>query len=216
MQGKPIIKSQTGDAILAQLKNPFPPNLLKYRVGATTKDKKKGIPLFYITSRDIFTRLDQVVGFGNWKKVTEIVRDEGKTVYAKTTIFIKIDNEWIGRDGIGSPSQAESEKGAESDSVKRAAIAWGIGRYLYYLPNNLWSPINENKQFISDPRNSLPKWAFPQEVKNWEEVAIEEYQDEGDSDFELMADNYATDEEKKLLDQSAKVRAAILTRAKES
>lgn len=213
---KPILRTKFNDAILAQLKNPFPPKLLKYRVGVTNKDKTKGIPLFYITARDIFARLDQVVGFGNWKKETHIVRDEGKTVYARTTIFILINNEWVGRDGIGTPSQSEPEKGCESDSIKRAAIAWGIGRFLYYLPNNLWLPINEYHQFKEDPRKSLPTWAYPQEVEDWEKTAIQEYQDNGDADFELMAETYASDEEKALLKRSEEIRKAILARGKES
>lgn len=216
MQEKVATKTKTAEAILAQLKNPFPTHLLKYRVGATSKDGKKAIPLFYVTSRDIFTRLDQVVGLENWKKETEIIRDGGKTIYAKTTIFIKLNGEWIGRDGIGSPSHAEPEKGAESDSIKRSAVAWGIGRFLYYLPNNLWLPINQYKQFTSDPREALPKWVSPQEVQDWEKVAIEEYKDDGGTDFEITANDFATKEEKELLDQSEKVRQAILARAKES
>lgn len=217
MNQEPVItKSKTAQAVLTQLKNPFPTNLLKYRVGATTKDKKRGIPLFYITSRDIFARLDQIVGPENWKKETQIYRENGKTVYARTILSLRLNGEWINKDGIGSPSNSEPEKGAESDSVKRAAIAWGIGRYLYYLPNNQWFEINEYKQFTSDPRLSLPKWASEQEVEDWEKVAISEYEDDGGIDFEITAQDFATDEEKKLLRKSEEVRKAILERAKES
>ena len=36
-------KSVSADAMLKQLKNPFDPKFVKCRVGATSKDKKKGI-----------------------------------------------------------------------------------------------------------------------------------------------------------------------------
>lgn len=216
MQEQPITRSETVQALLTQLKNPFPKVLLKYRVGATSKDKKKGIPLFYITSRDIFSRLDTIVGPENWKKETQIFRENGQTSYARTTISIKLNNEWISKDGIGTPSKEEPEKGAESDSIKRAAIAWGIGRYLYFIPNNQWLELDEYKRFKSDPRNNLPAWAQAQEVDDWEEVALKEYKDSGDIDFELTETDIISDEEKALLEKSEEVRRAILARRQES
>lgn len=45
--------------------------------------------------------------------------------------------EWVTKaDGAGD-SDVEAEKGAISDALKRAAVKWGIGRYLYDL-GNIW------------------------------------------------------------------------------
>jgi hypothetical protein len=45
----------------------------------------------------------------------------------------QVGHEWIWKaDGAG-PSDMEAEKGALSDAFKRAAVRWGIGRYLYDL-----------------------------------------------------------------------------------
>jgi hypothetical protein len=41
----------TQDAMLKQLKQPFDPKFVKWRVGATNSDKTKGIALAYIDSR---------------------------------------------------------------------------------------------------------------------------------------------------------------------
>lgn len=210
-------KSKVAEAILAQLKNPFPPNLLKYRVGATTKDKKKAIPLFYLTARDVEKRLDDVLGFDNWEKQTELITTANGLIAARTTITVYLpDGTIISRDGIGEPTKVAGPLGAESHSIKRAASAFGIGRYLYYL-DNTWQELDEYGRFKSDPRNSLPSWALPnQEIKDWESIAQEEYNSDGDIDIENLPNEIATDEEKELLKKSAEVRKAILERAKES
>lgn len=164
------------EAILAQLKNPFPINLLHYRVGATTKKKDKAIPLFYITSRDVDKRFDEVLGAENWQKTTEIISNQNGVVAEKTTISIKTPSgEWISRDGVGEPSQIAGACGAESQSYKRAAAHFGVGRYLYFISIE-WQPIDEFKHFTSDVRNLLPEWAKPDtKLKNWEEIAEKEF-----------------------------------------
>ena len=204
-------------AILDQLKNPFPTNLLKYRIGATTKDKRKAIPLFYLTARDIAKRLDDVLGFDGWNKTTELITTSSGLVAAKTTIGIKLPSgEWLYRDGIGEPSNVAPPLGAESHSFKRAASNFGIGRYLYYVHIN-WQPIDEYKNFTSDPRKLLPSWALPDEkIVEWEKIAEQEYDAEGNIDFEDLSQGLVTAEEMELLRKSEEVKKAILARKAES
>jgi hypothetical protein len=48
---------------------------------------------------------------------------------------IRCDAEWLWKaDGAGD-TDVEAEKGALSDAFKRAAVRWGVGRYLYGLPS---------------------------------------------------------------------------------
>ena len=71
-------------------------------------------------------RLDKVLGPENWS-------DDYKSIDGKTccTLSLYIDGRWIAKsDGAGDTS-IEGEKGGFSDSFKRAAVKWGIGRYLY-------------------------------------------------------------------------------------
>lgn len=113
-------------SIFDQLKAPFPPDRISWRVGSTNKDKTKGMALAYIDSRDVQERLDEACGPGGWQ-------DRFPHAGTKTIceIGIKIDGEWIWRaDGSGD-SDIEAEKGAISGAFKRAAVKWGIGRYLY-------------------------------------------------------------------------------------
>lgn len=109
---------------------PFPPDRISWRVGSTTQDKTKGLALAYIDARDVMGRLDEICGPEGWQD--SYPHANGKTV---CSIGIKCDAEWIWKaDGAGD-TDYEAEKGALSDAFKRAAVRWGIGRYLYDLPS---------------------------------------------------------------------------------
>lgn len=109
---------------------PFPPDRISWRVGSTTQDKSKGMALAYIDARDVMGRLDAVCGPSGWQATYP--HANGKTV---CSIGVKCDDEWVWKaDGAGD-TDYEAEKGALSDSFKRAAVRWGIGRYLYDLPS---------------------------------------------------------------------------------
>ena len=110
----------------ARLSAPFPPEQVSWRVGSTTQDKSKGMALAYIDSRDVMQRLDEVCTPAGWQCLYPHVA--GKTV---CNIGIKIGDEWVWKaDGAGD-TDVEAEKGALSDAFKRAAVKWGVGRYLY-------------------------------------------------------------------------------------
>lgn len=202
-------KSEYMDNILRQLKNPFPVHLLSYRIGAKTKNKDKAIPLFYVTSRDIQKRLDDILGMENWKKETEIICCGNDLVAAKTTLSIKcLDGSWISKDGVGEPTKIAKPLGAESQSFKRAAAAFGIGRYLYFVHIG-WQPIDEYGNFTQDVRTLIPKWAEPDtNIKNWEEIAEKEFDSE--LDLENLDSEIISEEEKELLRKSEEIRKKIL------
>ena len=107
--------------MLTLLKAPFPVDKLSWRVGQKSKDGKKAMMLVYIDSRDVQDRLDEVCG-GNWS-------DTYSSVNGRTVCSITIGG--VTRtDGAGD-TDFEGEKGGLSDAFKRAAVKWGVGRYLY-------------------------------------------------------------------------------------
>lgn len=123
--------------LLAKLSAPFPPNRISWRVGSTAGDKTKGMALAYIDSRDVQDRLDQVCGADGWQ--CRYPHAGQKTV---CEIGVKCGEEWIWKaDGAGD-SDVEAEKGALSDAFKRAAVKWGIGRYLYDI-DSPWVQITQ-------------------------------------------------------------------------
>lgn len=120
---------------LAAISAPFPADRISWRVGSTTQDKKKGMALAYIDARDVYERLDAVCGPAGWQ--CRYPHADKKTV---CEIGIKVGDEWIWKANGAGDSDVEAEKGALSDAVKRAAVVWGIGRYLYDVASP-WVPI---------------------------------------------------------------------------
>jgi hypothetical protein len=137
----------TQEALLKQLKNPFPDKFVKWRVGATSQDKTKGIALAYVDSREVTKRLDEVCGLGGWQ--SRLIRIDNGFI---CEIGILIDDQWIWKSNAAGDTNVEATKGGASDAFKRAASTWGIGRYLYYLPN-VWVKIAPHgQQFHPTPR----------------------------------------------------------------
>jgi hypothetical protein len=94
------------------------------------RSNDKGIALAYIDARDVICE-----------------------------IGLKIDGEWIWRANGAGDTQFEAEKGKASDAFKRAAVMWGVGRYLYSLPN-VWVSLGSRGQIVEPPE--LPAWATPE------------------------------------------------------
>lgn len=138
--------------LLDKLKAPFPPEHIHWRVGATMKDKSKGIALAYINARDAMKRFDDVMDL-NWQCEYPF---EGCC-----KIGLKIDDEWMWRSNGAGATDIEGEKGQYSDAFKRAATLWGVGRYLYYL-ENIWVPLKaQGRTHVIASPPQLPKWALP-------------------------------------------------------
>lgn len=195
-------KSVSAEAMLQALKNPFDKRFVKYRVGATSKDKKKGIALFYIDSREVQKRLDDVCGMDGWQSK---FYPTDKGVVCELSIRMP-DGSWITKsDGGVYTEKVTPFKGGCSDAFKRAAVQFGIGRYLYYIPNQ-WYPLNEYKTFETEPQ--LPSWALPNpNIQDWEELAIKEYDQSKDIDLEQL-------EEQEITDQSKSRKADIIANLK--
>ena len=142
--------------LLAKLKDPFDPSVVSWRVGATTPDKTKGIALAYIDARDVMKRLDDVMGM-DWQVRYPFA--------GCCDIGLKIDGEWLWRSNGAGETDVEGEKGQYSDAFKRAAVLWGIGRYLYYLPN-IWVPLKpQGKSHVLAQPPTMPGWALPKQEK---------------------------------------------------
>lgn len=114
---------------LSDLAKPFPPERVSWRVGSTTQDKKRGMALAYIDARDVMDRLDEVCGPAGWS--CRYPQTSGKAVICEIAIWI--NDRWVAKEDGAGDTDVEAEKGALSDAFKRAAVKWGIGRYLYDL-----------------------------------------------------------------------------------
>lgn len=139
------------DDLMSALAAPFPPHEIEWRVGSTNQDKTSGLALAYLTARHVMDRLDSTVGPTNWQ-------DRYEFHGARTVCYlsIRIDGEWVTKaDGAGD-SDVEAEKGAISDALKRAAVKFGIGRYLYDL-GNTWVDVEAAGRSVKIKANQYHK-----------------------------------------------------------
>ncbi len=111
-----------------KLKYPIP---YRWKIQSKSKDGKKAQCVAYIDARDVMDLLDRAIGIANWRD--SYYRDSSADRGLVCKLELRIDGEWIAKEDVGTESQFESEKGQYSDAFKRAAVKWGIGRFLYDL-----------------------------------------------------------------------------------
>lgn len=121
--------------MLEQLSAPFAPGSIHWRAQNVSRNGDKALALAYIDARDVMDRLDNVMGPTNWRD-TYVETPKGRLI---CTLELRIDGEWIGKSDGAGDTDVEGEKGAISDALKRAAVKWGIGRYIYNL-RDVWAP----------------------------------------------------------------------------
>ena len=114
---------------------PFPEGDLEWRVMRESRKGDKVSVTPYITSRAVMERLDCVVGIGGWEDTYERWNTKG----VKCILKLRLNDEWLAKEDGADETDVEATKGGFSDALKRAAVKWGIGRYLYALPSFLVS-----------------------------------------------------------------------------
>lgn len=139
----------------------FPQHLVSWRAQTLTNDGKKAMALAYIDARDVMNRLDKVVGPSCWQDRYEETA-KGRVI---CTLSLCIDGIWINKSDGAGVTDVEADKGAISDAFKRAAVKWGIGRYLYALETP-WVPCESYtgkdgklrfSKFTDEPWNHIKK-----------------------------------------------------------
>ena len=155
-------------ADLPRLADPFAPADVEWKPGATTRDKSKGLAMAYLTSRAVQQRFDDVCGPGDWRNEFAPGPDGG----VLCGISIRVERpgpdgapswEWVTKWDGADNSQVEAVKGGLSGSMKRAAVQWGVGRYLYDLPAT-WVRLDDRGRFAETPtvpRGFLPEGTAP-------------------------------------------------------
>ncbi len=157
----------SGDKMkLDDLAAPFPAEDVEWRIQSSGEKNGKvwARVLAYVTNRAIMQRLDDVCGPANWRN--EFQPGQSGVLCG---ISIRCGDEWVTKWDGAEKTEIESFKGGLSGAMKRAAVQWGIGRYLYSLESG-WATIHDHgshsaktkdgKWFRWDPPN-LPGWALP-------------------------------------------------------
>jgi hypothetical protein len=141
-----------------RLREPFETKHVDFRVQGRPNEQTGRAQVFaYIDARAVQDRLDEVVGAGNWSfDWTPLVIDNGEVMVAKGVLTVY----GVSKADAGSASNFEQTLGAVSHCFKRAAVHWGIGRYLYDLPMS-WVPVERGGRIsegvLTELRAKLPR-----------------------------------------------------------
>lgn len=133
----------TLNAIHSKLCQPFARALVELKPGAVTGDKTRALSMPFVDSRAYQSRLDRVVGPEGWSVAYRPLSD--RAVLCHLTI-LGVTREDVGECNVNDENAATS---AVAQSFKRACSAFGLGRYLYSLPQ-IWAPYDEKKRQIVD------------------------------------------------------------------
>jgi hypothetical protein len=120
------------DTITSALAEPFDPTDVRFKPAVVSGNR--ALALAYVDARVVQSRLDQVLGVDGWQDDYECLAD-GSVV---CRLRLRMGSEWITKVDVGGPSEqpdgGDRLKAAFSDALKRAAVKFGVGRYLYRLP----------------------------------------------------------------------------------
>lgn len=157
-----------------ELRAQFHSRYIHWRVGSTSHRTKKVQLLAYLDARAVQMRLDDVCGPTGWKVGYEPAPKGG----VMATLSIRDEQgRWVSKQDVADNTDFEGIKGGASGAFKRAAVVWGIGRYLYAL-DAPWVPVQERgdirvwhkdksgdvlEGYCTPP--ALPKWALPEEQR---------------------------------------------------
>ncbi len=138
---------------MLKLDSTFPRESIRWR--AQSVSNGKALALAYIDARDVMERLDAVCEPSGWQ--SEHYDCGSGRMACKIGIFQKHGDygNWVWKSDGSGDTQFEAEKGAFSGAFKRAAVMWGVGRYLYdIIPPWVPCKLNANdkfKEFTEDP-----------------------------------------------------------------
>jgi hypothetical protein len=142
--------------LMSALAAHFAPEQLHFKPACVKGNRALALP--YVDARAIQDRLDEVLGVAGWMDEYEPLPD-GSGVVCKLRCLL--GDTWITKTDVGGPSEqpdgGDRLKAAFSDALKRAAVKFGVGRYLYRLPSQWCDYDPTKKRFVRTP--TLPQEA---------------------------------------------------------
>lgn len=143
------------EAMLRALAEPTPPD----EIG--TRKAPGGGTLDYIDARFVFDRFDAALGPDLWQsdiewtpvvrleeklgKKGQVIEEEVQTPFPMARLGVLCKEGWVWKQDLGDFSDIASVKGSVSDSIKRAAVQWGVGRDLYPKPKDKQKGTNSRR-----------------------------------------------------------------------
>lgn len=150
-----------------KLRTPFTVKFINWKINNYNDAKTKAMITFYLDARAVQHRLNEVLGVGGWSfSWTELEKDKG--VHGKLTMYILSNDlsnaknkdecvlQEVTREDVGyanNTDKAEWYKDAVSDALKRCAVHFGVGHFLYALPNYWIDLEQQGQKYLSQEQN---------------------------------------------------------------
>jgi hypothetical protein len=120
---------------LRTLKAAFPKDRLGVKVQSLNKDRTRALLVLYLQHTDVQDRLEEVDPAWTCEVISE--DRAGDTVYVRSRMTLK----GVSRENVG---EGGDPKAAYSDALKRCAMLFGVGRYLYDS-TTVWADYDESR-----------------------------------------------------------------------
>lgn len=139
--------------IFARLAEPWPPDEVRSL-------SKGGRTFGYLRADQVMTRLDDVLGPENWWDSYERDQAGSDSVLCRLTVRLP-DGELLSKCDLGAPAdmpdEGDAEKSAVSDALKRAAVKFGVGRWLRGpIPESCLAWLRDNGGRLPDSQRARP------------------------------------------------------------
>jgi hypothetical protein len=123
----------------------------------------------YIDARQVQDLLDEVCEPENWQcKYSEHKGNLFCSIGIRVlwdTEHINEDN-WVWKSDCGTESNIEKQKGESSDAFKRAAVMWGVGRFLY-AKDIIKLPVKEKNAKFLPYSEKTKKFVYGDDISKW-------------------------------------------------
>lgn len=145
--------------VLQDLARPFPAADVRWRVRAVSRDGRRALVAPHVDPRALLDRLDALVGPGGWSDAYELDHERAQAKCTLTVLGVAKQDVGEGPAGQERPAGL---KAAVADALERAAVKFGVGRYLAKV-EPVWVDYDADR---SRPLElpALPGWAVPAEA----------------------------------------------------
>ena len=154
---------------LARLRAPFPLEAVGFKPQVMKKDKSAAMAATYIDARAVAERLDEVFPLA-WTDEYEVMEHVENRLTIECRLSIILNGQKITRSDVGESTNSDDErsasrwKSATSDAFKRAAVKFGVGAYLYALPQ-VWADYDADKRRFAPAGLKKLEQGYAQAVK---------------------------------------------------
>lgn len=139
-------------AAALQLAAPFPASEVRWKPQSVSGNR--ALAAAYIDAKTVMDRLDAVLGLNGWFDEYSVL--PCGSVVCTLYVYVSDKGSNVGRQDVGT---GKDVKAAFSDALKRAAVKFGVGRYLKRIKPQ-WCEYDPHKKQLSKTP-VLPAWALP-------------------------------------------------------